>query len=83
MGNLILGEKEIDEAALEELETALLLTDVGLDTTREIMEQLTARVRRRELNNTTALYESLAGLLEQVLLRLSPNRWSSAKSGRS
>ena len=38
MGNLILGEKEIDEAALEELETALLLTDVGLDTTREIMD---------------------------------------------
>ena len=34
MGNLILGEKEIDEAALEELETALLLTDVGIDTTR-------------------------------------------------
>lgn len=67
MGNLILGEKEIDEAALEELETALLLTDVGLDTTREIMEQLTGRVRRRELSNTTALYESLAGLLEQVL----------------
>lgn len=67
MGNLILGEKEIDEAALEELETALLLTDVGLDTTREIMEKLTARVRRRELNNTHALYESLAGLLEDVL----------------
>jgi fused signal recognition particle receptor len=67
MGNLILGEKEIDEAALEELETALLLTDVGLDTTREIMEQLTARVRRRELNNTRALYESLAGLLEDAL----------------
>lgn len=68
MGNLILGEKEIDDAALEELETALLLTDVGLDTTREIMEQLTARVRRRELNNTAALYQSLAGLLEQVLV---------------
>ena len=67
MGNLILGEKEIDEAALEELETALLLTDVGLETTREIMDQLAARVRRKELNNTTALYESLAGLLEQVL----------------
>ena len=67
MGNLILGGKEIDEAALEELETALLLTDVGIDTTREIMEQLTARVRRRELNDTRALYEALAGLLTEVL----------------
>ncbi|MEM8766817.1 MAG: signal recognition particle-docking protein FtsY [Pseudomonadota bacterium] len=68
MGNLILGEKEIDEAALEELETALLLTDVGMDTTVEIMSQLTARVKRRELNNTGALYEALADLLEDVLL---------------
>lgn len=68
MGNLILGEKEIDDTALEELETALLLTDVGIDTTTEIMEQLTARVRRRELNNTSALYEALAGLLEEVLV---------------
>lgn len=67
VGNLILGEKEIDEAALEQLETALLLTDVGMDTTTEIMEQLTARARRRELNNTSALYEALAGLLEEVL----------------
>lgn len=67
MGNLLLGEKEIDEAALEELETALLLTDVGMDTTRQIMDQLTARVRRRELNDTRALYEALAGLLEEVL----------------
>lgn len=67
MGNLILGEKEIDEAALEQLETALLLTDVGMDTTTEIMEKLTARVRRRELNNTGALYDALAALLEEVL----------------
>ena len=68
MGNLLLGEKEIDEAALEELETALLLTDVGIDTTREIMDQLTARVRRRELNDTRALYQALSGLLVEVLV---------------
>ena len=42
VGNLLLGEKEIDEVVLEELETALLLTDVGIDATREIMDALTA-----------------------------------------
>jgi fused signal recognition particle receptor len=67
VGNLLLGEKEIDEAALEELETALLVTDVGLETTREIMDQLATRVRRRELNDTRALYEALAALLEELL----------------
>jgi fused signal recognition particle receptor len=68
VGNLLLGEKEIDEHALEELETALLLTDVGLDTTADIMDQLTTRVRRKELNDTRALYDALADLLKGVLL---------------
>jgi fused signal recognition particle receptor len=67
VGNLLLGEKEIDEAVLEGLETSLLMTDVGLDATGWIMEQLTARVRRRELNDTRALYGALASLLKDLL----------------
>lgn len=67
VGNLLLGEKEIDEAVLEGLETSLLMTDVGVDATGWIMEQLTARVRRRELNDTRALYGVLASLLKDLL----------------
>jgi len=70
VGNLLLGEKEIDESVLEELETALLLTDVGVDTTREIMQKLTVRVRRKELNNALALHQALADLLKDVLAPL-------------
>ncbi len=40
VGNLLLGEREIDEAVLEDLETALLLTDVGVDTTTVVMAEL-------------------------------------------
>ncbi|NIP14322.1 MAG: signal recognition particle-docking protein FtsY [Pseudomonadales bacterium] len=68
VGNLLLGEKEIDEQVLSELETALLLTDVGIDTTREIMDKLALRVRRNELNDTVALHQALAGLLKELLL---------------
>ena len=67
VGNLLLGEREIDESVLDELETALLLTDVGVDTTTEIMDELAQRVRRKELNNTRALHQALAGLLEDRL----------------
>jgi len=67
VGNLLLGEKEIDEQVLEELETSLLLTDVGIDTTREIMDKLRSRVARRELNKTGALYDALAALLKELL----------------
>ena len=70
VGNLLLGEREIDESVLDDLETALLITDVGVDTTQSIMEDLAQRVKRKELNNTRALHAALAGLLEQRLAPL-------------
>jgi fused signal recognition particle receptor len=70
VGNLLLGQKEIDDQVLEDLETALLVTDVGVETTREVMAELTQRVRRHELNDTVALHDALAGLLKARLAPL-------------
>jgi fused signal recognition particle receptor len=70
VGNLLLGEREIDESVLDDLETALLLTDVGVDTTSAVMDELAQRVKRKELNNTRALHGALATLLEQRLAPL-------------
>jgi fused signal recognition particle receptor len=70
VGNLLLGAKEIDDAVMEELETALLLTDVGMDATRDIMAELTQRVKRRELNDTRALHAALSALLKDLLAPL-------------
>jgi len=67
VGNLLLGEKEINEDVLDDLETALITTDVGLPATREIMDTLAARVKRRELNNTVALHEALGDVLREIL----------------
>ncbi|MFK7912408.1 MAG: signal recognition particle-docking protein FtsY [Pseudomonadales bacterium] len=67
VGDLILGEREIDESVLEDLETALLMTDVGVDTTTEIMDQLRTRVSRKELSNTQALHQALSELLKEIL----------------
>ncbi|MEQ8858298.1 MAG: signal recognition particle-docking protein FtsY [Pseudomonadales bacterium] len=71
VGNLLLGEKEIDDSVMEELETALLVTDVGMDTTTEIMAELARRVKRRELNDTRALHGALGDLLKEALQPLS------------
>jgi fused signal recognition particle receptor len=67
VGTLLLGKKEIDDAALEQLETALLLTDVGVDATQAIMESLAGRVRRKQLNDTQALYAALRSELTALL----------------
>ena len=67
LGNLLLGEKEVDETLLEDLETQMLLADVGVDATSEIMDRLTARVKRRELNDPRALLRALREELGDLL----------------
>jgi fused signal recognition particle receptor len=70
LADLIMGRKQIDDDLLEELETLLLTADVGVEATRRIIDDLTARVRRKELADpealTTALKQQLAELLRRV-----------------
>ncbi len=70
MASLFLGEKAIDDDLLEELETRLLLADVGVEATNAIIQTLTRRVARKELADSTALYhalqEELAAMLRPV-----------------
>lgn len=67
MANLFLGEKEIDDELLEEMETRLLMADVGIEATLLIMDSLQQRVRRRELASREALYRALQNELERLL----------------
>ncbi|MBT4519716.1 MAG: signal recognition particle-docking protein FtsY, partial [Halieaceae bacterium] len=69
LGNLFLGRKEIDADLLEELESRLLLADVGVEATLEIIDNLTARVSRKELTHPEALQVALR---EEMLALLSP-----------
>lgn len=66
--SLIRGHKTIDDDLLEELETLLLTSDVGIEATQEIIRNLTARLARNELADGdtlfTALREDMIKLLE-------------------
>ena len=70
MASLFLGKKAIDDDLLDELETRLLMADVGVEATTAIMQNLARRVSRKELADSGALYkalqEELAGLLKPV-----------------
>ena len=69
LGTIFLGRKEIDAELLEELESRLLLADVGVDATLEIIGKLTQRVSRNELTRPEALE---AALKEELLALLKP-----------
>jgi fused signal recognition particle receptor len=67
VGRVFLGRKEIDAALLEELESELLMADVGVEATVAIVGRLTDRVSRRELADGDALLQALQQELLQVL----------------
>ena len=51
VANLILGKKTIDADVLESLETALLTADIGIESTNTLIQKLTNRVSRKELQD--------------------------------
>ena len=64
LANLLPGRK-IDAALLEEIETRLLMGDVGVDATEALMSELHRKVARKELDDIDALFAALrAGMLE-------------------
>lgn len=69
LGNLFLGRKEIDADLFEELESRLLMADVGIDATLDIINRLTQRVSRKELTRPEALHGALR---EELLALLQP-----------
>ncbi len=67
LGALLLGRKAIDEELYEELETQLLLADVGVEVCAAVIQELTVRVKRRDLKDAAALREELRALLIEML----------------
>ena len=67
LANLVLGQKEIDDDTIEEVETLLLMADVGVDTTNQIIDDLTERAARKELKDTEALLQKLKSLLLEII----------------
>jgi len=59
--------RTVDEEALEELESALLTSDLGLPTTTAILEQLRDRARRQDIAGGEELRELLKAQIRLIL----------------
>ncbi|PLV46690.1 signal recognition particle-docking protein FtsY, partial [Erwinia sp. B116] len=72
--------KKIDDDLFEELEEQLLIADVGVETTRRIISNLTQQASRGQLRDAEALYgllkTEMAGILADVEapLDITPNK---------
>ncbi len=68
LADLLVGAKEIDDEIFEDIETQLLVADVGVEATDAIIQALTDRVGRQELVDADALYEALQEELRNLLM---------------
>jgi len=70
LADLVLGKKAIDDDVLDEIETLLLTSDVGVEATQEIVADLTGRIQRKQLADADALF---AALREDMAAILAPS----------
>ena len=66
LANIPLGRQAINEDLLENIETSLLMADIGVDATTTIIKRLTESLERHQLNDG----EALSSALKQELLAM-------------
>ncbi|MFE0586418.1 signal recognition particle-docking protein FtsY [Pantoea vagans] len=62
--------KKIDDDLFDELEEQLLIADVGVDTTRRIITNLTQQANRKQLRDAEALYGLLKAEMASILAKV-------------
>lgn len=65
--DLFLGKKTLDEDFVEELETRLLMADVGMEVCQAIIEDLKQSLNRKTINNLEQVREVLAKKMQDLL----------------
>ncbi len=56
---LLSGKKKIDDLLLEELEEILITSDIGVKTTQQLLEKVSEKVKRKELEDADQLKKAL------------------------
>ena len=66
--NIFTSKSKVDDSIYEELEDLLLQSDVGLNMTTNLINQLEKEVKSNKIDNTEEVYEVLKKLMSEFLL---------------
>ena len=66
----IFSRGKVDEDLLEELEALLLTSDVGMEATQHLLDELKARAKRETIDTPEGIQNALADILHELLLPL-------------
>jgi len=67
MADFFLGKKSINSDLLDELETHLLIADVGIDATTIIIDELHSNIFRKAISDSESLHLKLAEIMKSIL----------------
>jgi len=67
MARAVVGKDKIDDEVLDNLEEALITSDVGVETTLRIIERLQQRVKEQKYVNTEELNEAIKSVVGELL----------------
>ncbi len=67
MADFFLGKKKPDQTTIDDLETALLMADVGIEATTEIIDTLQSQLSRKAIADADGLRQHLADIMLQLL----------------
>jgi fused signal recognition particle receptor len=67
IARVFLGKKELSADILDDIEMLLISADVGVSTASELVQTLTSRLARNELNDTDAALDCLKEEMKQLL----------------
>ncbi len=67
MNQVFSGFRKVDEELLEELEEALIMSDVGMETSIKIIEQLRTRIKKENIKEEAQVREVLKQEMENIL----------------
>lgn len=80
IANLLLGRKTVDQALVEDLETMLLSSDFGIDTTHAVISSIQDKLSRKSLADGDAVFNALKEELTALVKPLAqPLDFSQAK----
>ncbi|HLK03802.1 MAG TPA: signal recognition particle-docking protein FtsY [Candidatus Acidoferrum sp.] len=64
---LFLGERKIDPSILKDLEMALISADIGVKTTREVLDSVKEKMDRNALSNSSQLKQEIKSHIARIL----------------
>ncbi len=67
LASIPIGQKEINADLLEQIEASLIMADLGVEVTTDIISQLTESLEKHQLNDGVALEAKLKQILMEIL----------------